>query len=256
MPDFKLLGPMEMVDDRGQLHIPVGPKVRQVLALLALNAGKVVDVDLFIRELWSENEPKDAVKTLQTHIYHLRRILLRMGPAVAQLVVTRAPGYLLRADPGRVDALVFPRLVERAAGHHRAGDHEAADLVLRKALSMWSGPPLADVPRGAVLGPRATALDEQRLRAVEMHLETRIRLGLHGELIDELRVLVATYPLNENFHTQLITALGRAGRRADAWRAYEGLRALLEAELGVEPAFDIQNLHLTAPTGSHSGKDV
>jgi DNA-binding SARP family transcriptional activator len=231
MPDFKLLGPMEMVDDRGNSHIPAGPKVRQVLALLALNAGKIVAVDLFIRELWSENEPKDAAKTLQTHIYHLRRILLGMGPAVA-------------------------RLVERAAAHHRAGDHEAADLVLRKALSMWSGPPLADVPRGAVLGPRAIALDEQRLRAVEMHLETRIRLGLHGELIDELRVLVAAYPLNENFHTQLITALGRAGRRADAWRAYEGLRALLEAELGVEPAFDLQNLHLTAPTGSHSGKEV
>src|ERR1044072_2538885 len=113
MPDFKLLGPMEMVDDRGQPHIPVGPKIRQVLALLALNAGKVVEVDLLIHELWSENEPKDVVKTLQTHIYHLRRILLRMGPAVAQLVVTRAPGYLLRADPGRVDALVFPLLVQR-----------------------------------------------------------------------------------------------------------------------------------------------
>ncbi|WP_424529413.1 AfsR/SARP family transcriptional regulator [Sphaerisporangium viridialbum] len=256
MPDFKLLGPIEVLDERDRPFTPSGPKVRQVLSLLALNPGKIVDVNLFVNELWGEEAPKDQLNTLQTHIYHLRRILDRVGPPAGRLVVTRAPGYLLRVDPQRVDALVFPRLVEEGARHYRAGDHATAEQVLRKALDLWSGPALADVRRGAVLGPHATALEEQRLRALEMHMDARILQGLHGELIEELRVLVAAHPLNENFHAQLITSLSRAGRRTDAFRAYEGLRALLDAELGVEPTFDIKNLQPNSPAVSHSGKEV
>ncbi|GAA0440053.1 SARP family transcriptional regulator [Acrocarpospora corrugata] len=246
MPDFKLLGPTEVLDGDGHSRTPGGPKLRQVLALLALNAGKVVSVDVLVTELWGEVTRKSEIKTLQTHIYHLRRAL------GGGLVDTRAPGYTLRADPGRVDALIFPRLVDRAAEHRQAGDHRAAELVLRDALAMWTGPALADVRLGPVLAPYATALHERRLRAQEMHMDARISLGLHGEVIEELRMLVAAHPLNENFHAQLITALSGNGRRTDARRAYEGLRALLHTELGVAPSFAISDLHAR----SNKGKEI
>ncbi|GAA0974201.1 AfsR/SARP family transcriptional regulator [Acrocarpospora macrocephala] len=246
MPDFKLLGPTEVLDGDGHSHTPGGPKLRQVLALLALNAGKVVSVDVFVTELWGEVAKKAEIKTLQTHIYHLRQVL------AGGIVATQAPGYALRVDPHRVDALVFPRLVDRAAEHQQVGDHRAAELVLRDALAMWTGPALADVRLGPALAPYATALHERRLRAQEMHMDARISLGLHGEVIEELRMLVAAHPLNENFHAQLITALSHTGRRTDARHAYEGLRALLHAELGVGPSFAIPDPHVR----SHPGKEI
>lgn len=239
MLDFKLLGPIEVREEHSRTMALRGPKIRQVIALLALNAEKVVPVDQFIDELWDTRIPKDALKTLQTHIYYLRRML---GPR-AGLVATRARGYALHVERERVDALVFSGAVQEAERRHRAGAHAAAAALLGTALELWTGPALADVRRGAVLAPHVIALEEQRIRALELHMDARISQGMHGELIEELRMLVAAHPLNENFHSQLITALARAGRRTDAHRAYEGLRALLDAELGVEPAFDIHALH-------------
>ncbi|WP_181019823.1 AfsR/SARP family transcriptional regulator [Nonomuraea typhae] len=240
MLDFKLLGPISVRHEYAGILALRGAKVRQAISLLAANAGRIVTTAQFIDELWPARTPKDALKTLQTHIYYLRRMLGPAGP----LVATDAAGYVLHADPARVDALVFPRLVEQATRHARADRVERAEQLLERALGLWTGPSaLAGAPLGMVLAPLAGALGEQRMRALETSVALRIRLGRHGEVIEELRLLVAAHPLNETFHSQLITALTRAGRRTDARRAYEGLRILLDAELGVPPTFDLPALH-------------
>ncbi|MFI6298476.1 BTAD domain-containing putative transcriptional regulator [Nonomuraea sp. NPDC050790] len=241
MLDFKLLGHVEVRDEYAGILALRGPKIRQAISLLALNAGRTVGFDQFIDELWPSRTPKDALKTLQTHIYYLRRML---GPAAGESIVTRPAGYVLRTDADRVDALVFPRLVAQAGQQAREGRIAAAERLLERALGLWTGSSaLAGVPLGFVLGPPATALDQQRLRAQETSIDLRIKLGRHTELIEELRALVVAHPLNETFHAQLITALTRSGRRTDARRAYEGLRILLDAELGVKPTFELPAPH-------------
>lgn len=247
--EFKVLGGLEIVSGN-RLCAPTAPKLRQVLALLLLCANQMVHVDHLIEELWGEDPPKSAMTQAQTYIYQLRKVIARenLEQPGRELLLTKPPGYLLRVEPEQVDAFVFQRLVWQGRQHLDNGEAEGAARVLRQAIDLWTGPALADVTPGRILRAHIVPLEEQRLRALELRIQADLRLGLHREMIGELRSLVARHPLDEWFHGQLITALNRSGRRGDALQAYHNLRTILTHELGLEPSPELQRLQQEALT--------
>jgi SARP family transcriptional regulator, regulator of embCAB operon len=243
MMKFKILGPLE-VSNEGTICTPTPPKVRRVLALLLLRANQVVSTDALIEELWGEEPPQSAITTAQTYIYQLRRAFGRaeVTEGRSNWLVTTAPGYLMHVNPGQVDAHDFETLSWQGRQLLDNGKTEDAADVLREALNMWRGPALANVLTGRLLESHAVHLEEERLRTLELRILADAELGRHHALIGELRSLVATYPLNEWFHGQLIAALSRSGRRSEALQAYQNLRQLLRDELGLDPQPELQRL--------------
>lgn len=242
--EFKVLGPLEITMD-GQKFGPGAPKVRKVLALLALRADQMVTVDSLIDEIWGENPPRTCVTTAQTYIYHLRRFLVKItgSPSAENMIETAPPGYILRVEGDGVDARRFDELVAKAQASRAAMRlHDAADQAAA-ALRLWNGQPLSNVPCGTLLRNHATHLEECRLAATELWVRVNMQLGNHREMIAELRSLVAHHPYNEWFHDQLMTALYQAGRRNDALQAYRNVRTLLRDELGLEPSNALRRLH-------------
>lgn len=242
MPRFNILGNLEVVHD-GRCMTPSPPKVRSVLALLVVRANQVVHPDSLIEELWGQSPPKSAMTTLQTYIYHLRKIFAEGQLTAAygeELLVTRLPGYILRIPKHGLDAEVFDRLVREGQDQLRRGCHARAARLLQEALSLWTGSALANVPLGSELEAYAVALEERRMHALELRIQADMELGRHRELIGELRMLTAAYPFNEWFSSQLITALAQTGRRSDALHAYQKMRAVLRSELGLEPSPDLE----------------
>ncbi len=241
---FNLLGPFEILTDDGLSRLLSTPKVCQVLALLLVRPGEVVSVNTLTRELWGNEPPRSALTTLQTYIYHARRMFEREGLTSADrtLLHTRAPGYRINADPEEVDANVFERLVREGATLLDQGRPEPAATLLRQAVDLWRGPVLATVTAGRVLAEHITHLEELKIRAIEMRVEAAQQLGRHREMIPELRSLVTTYPLNEWLHAQLITSLGRSGRPAEALHAYRDLRRTLNEELGLDPGPELRRI--------------
>ncbi|SBT66113.1 DNA-binding transcriptional activator of the SARP family [Micromonospora sediminicola] len=243
---FNLLGPLEIVADNGRAATLSTPKVCQVLALLLIRPNEIVSVGALVEELWADHPPRSAVTTLQTYVYHARRIFAQqeLVRPDRELLVTRPPGYLVDVTEDEVDAAVFIRLTRRGRTLLDDGRLEEASRVLREALDLWRGAALANVSAGTVLRGQITHLEELKIRAIELRMEAEQRLGRHRELIPELRALVCAYPLNEWFHAQLITALNRSGRRAEALQAYHDLRRILDEELGVLPTPEVQQLQL------------
>jgi DNA-binding SARP family transcriptional activator len=242
MVHYKLLGALEVVGSRN--CTPVAPKLRSVLALLLLQANRVVHLDALIDELWGPDPPKSAVTTVQTYIYHLRKIFVaeELNPPGGQLIATKQPGYLFHTELEQVDTEVFERLLRQGRDLMEQGHPRPAAASLGQALDMWTGPALEDVPQGDLLRAHAVHLEERRINTLELRIQVDISLGRQHQLIPELSSLVCTYPLNEWFHGQLITALSQAGRRSDALLAYQTLRSLLSEELGVDPSTALQLL--------------
>lgn len=241
---FTILGALEILrEDR--TCTPRAPKVLQVLAMLLLRANHPVPMGVLIRELWGDHPPKSAVTTVQTYVCQLRKAVERADPATddPELLVTRSSGYLLRVAPEQLDALEFQRLLGEGRRLLEEGHPDAASGRLGEALDLWSGPCLAHVPRGPLIGSHTVRLEEQRLHAQELRIRAEVLLGRGRESICELRSLVMEYPLNEWFHGQLIRALNGAGRRDEALAAYRSLRLALTEELGLEPSGDLQALH-------------
>ncbi|MFC9670376.1 MULTISPECIES: BTAD domain-containing putative transcriptional regulator [unclassified Streptomyces] len=240
---FRILGPLEAVGG-GVTHRPRGPKVRKLLALLAVRAHDIVEVDTLVEELWDGAPPPTAVSTVRTHVYHLRQELEReLGAgAVRDVISTEATGYSLRTAPGRLDLENFTRLYGQGRAELRAGRREKALERLDTALGLWRGRTLSDVGHGRVLAGHAARIEELRVRAQELRIEAAMGLGRHRELVPELRRLVAVDPLNEWLHARLIDALHRCGRRGDALRAFHDVRAVLAEELGLEPSEDLRQL--------------
>jgi DNA-binding SARP family transcriptional activator len=230
--EFRILGPLEVVEGGRPLALG-GPRQRALLAILLTRANEVVSNDRLIDELWGAQPPGNVTNALHYHVSQLRKTI---GPSEA--IVTREPGYLIRVAPHELDLLRFERLVEEA---RRAPADEAARL-LRDALSLWRGPALADLANESFAQAEILRLEELRLGALELRIETDLALGRHRELVGELEVLVHGHPLRERPRAQLMLALYRSGRQAEALDLYREGRRLLVDELGIEPGSELQEL--------------
>lgn len=252
MTYFRLLGAFEITSSR--TCTPRAPKLRSVLALLLVQANRIVPKDTIIEELWGPDPPQRAMAIVQTYVYQLRKIFAeeKLDPPGTPLLETRPPGYLIHAEPGQVDAEVFERLVRQGRELNENGHPHQAAATLSRALGMWAGPAaLADVPQGRLLQAHAVHLEDLRISALELRIQIDISLGRHRELVAELRSLTCAHPLHEWFHGQLIAVLSRSGRRGEALQAYQDLRILLSEELGVDPSPAVQRLQqrVLAPAG-------
>ena len=238
--EFRVLGPLEVAVDGQSLGL-AGVRTRAVLAVLLMHANQVVSSDRLLEELWPGQPADKATDSLQVRLSELRRALRSAGEA--DRLVTRAPGYLLRVAPGELDALRFEQLAAEGGTALAAGDAVAAAQCLDQALALWRGPALADFDTVPSARAEAGRLEEQRLAALESRAEALLACGRHRELIAELETLTAAHPLRERFWYQRMLALYRAGRQADALRAYRELRDLLVAELAIEPGPELRELH-------------
>lgn len=206
--------------------------------MLAINAGTMVSAEQLIDELWPEEIPASAKTTVQTYVYHLRKI----HPNGKTILVTRPAGYILDVPRDLVDVFRFQSLMDQGRQALRHGDlTQAADL-LRRALALWRGPMLADVACGPRLQGYATYFEELRLEALSLRTDADLATGRHQEIIGELRSLVQAHRLNECLHVRLMQALHRSGRRGEALDAYQQLRRLLGEELGLEPSADARQV--------------
>jgi DNA-binding SARP family transcriptional activator/class 3 adenylate cyclase len=229
---IRLLGPLDV--ERGAVPVAIaGQKQRAVLALLALRAGEVVPTEVLIDRLWGESPPRTAPTSLQNAISHLRKAL------GGEAVVTRPRGYALALDREQVDAHRFEALLETAAG----ADAETRVGILREALQLWRGPPLADFTYDAFAQGEIARLEDRRLAAREERLDAELELGRSADLVGELESLVEENPLRERLRGQLMLALYRSGRQAEALQAYQEARRTLVDELGIEPSPSLQQLH-------------
>ncbi|SDQ35607.1 AfsR/SARP family transcriptional regulator [Thermostaphylospora chromogena] len=237
---FLVLGPLGVVDGNTDLT-PTAPKVREVLALLLLRHNRLVPTSTIIDELWPENPPASAMQTLQTYIYKIRKSLTRGGYG-NDLLITKPQGYIITFPPENLDLHLFEQLTTKGSRALEAGDPGAAAAALTEALALWRGPALADIRRGELLSANVTALEESRLRALELRIDADLQLGRHRDVIRELKELVTAHRLHEGFHTRLMLALYRSGRRSEALEVYHALRRLLVDELGVEPSLEARRL--------------
>ncbi len=232
MIDFRILGPLEVIGDDGPLALG-GQKLRALLALLLMHAGEVVATERIVTELWGESPPRTATTSLQNLVSQLRK---QLGP---DALATRPPGYVLVVDPQRFDLARFEQLVSEARG----SEPETRARLLREALGLWRGPPLADLAFETFAQGEIRRLEELRLDALEARIDTDLELGGGGELVGELESLIAQFPLRERLRRQLMLALYRSGRQADALKAYHDTRRVLVDELGIEPGPDLQQVY-------------
>jgi DNA-binding SARP family transcriptional activator len=236
MLEFRLLGPLEVLADGSPVALG-GPKQRATLAILLLNANRVVSVDRLADDLYAGEPPVTAVTQVQRQISDLRKTL-----GADARIATRPRGYVIRVGGVELDLHAFEQLA--AEGRHaleRDSPGAAADL-LREALALWRGAALADFAHEPFAEVPAVRLEEIRLAALEQRIDAELVLGRHAQLVGELQQLVAEHPLRERFCAQLMLALYRAGRQTEALDVYRTTRAALVAELGIEPGPPLREL--------------
>jgi DNA-binding SARP family transcriptional activator len=234
--DFRILGPVEVSDDGRPVALG-GRKQRAVLALLLLNANRVLSRDWLIDRLWDGEPPPTAATALQGHVSSLRKAL------GAGVIETRSPGYVIEVRPEQVDLNRFEDLRGEARTALERGDPGKAAERLRAALELWQGEALADVRLEPALEGESARLDDLRLTALEDRIDADLAAGgRDSELVGELDGLLAAHPLRERLWGQLMLALYRSGRQADALDAYRRARHRLIAELGIEPAQSLRDL--------------
>jgi WD40 repeat protein/DNA-binding SARP family transcriptional activator len=233
--EFRILGPLEAVRDGAPIVLGAAQE-RALLALLVLHEGKAVPIDRLIDDLWGERAPATAAKTVQVYVSRLRKAL------GADAIVTQGRGYRLAIGPEQVDAVRFDAL--RSEGRRALSDGDAARARDRlcAALRLWRGDPLADFAYEPFAQAAIGRLREAHLGALEDRVEADLALGSDGELVGELESLVASHPLQERLRGQLMVALYRAGRQADALAVYRQTSELLRDELGLEPSRSLQEL--------------
>jgi DNA-binding SARP family transcriptional activator len=237
--EFRILGPMEVLDGLRHVDLPAG-RARALLALFILRAGEAVPVDRVIDDLWGEHPPPTVHTIVQGFVSRLRKILEpgrdpREQPAILQ---TAGQGYRLAIDPQAVDAHRFTRLLDDA----RNADEEARSSTLRGALALWRGPALADFTYEPFAQQAIAALEELRVVAIEERIDADLALGLHGQVVPELKRLITAHPFRERIRGQLMLALYRSGRQRDALAAYRDAREALVEELAIEPGPALRRL--------------
>jgi YVTN family beta-propeller protein len=233
--EFRILGPVEVWEDGHPVSLG-GGKQRAVLALLLLNANRVVSSDALIEQLWNGQPPATAATALQGHISSLRKSL------GADVIATRRPGYVLEVDPARIDLGRFEQLRADARTAFERGDAAAGADRLREALALWRGAAVADIGFEPAVQAEAARLEDLRLAVLEDRIDADLAAGRSGDLVHELEALVAANSLREHLWGQLMLALYRSGRQADALAAYRRARKTLVSELGLEPGPALREL--------------
>src|SRR5581483_1677090 len=226
---FCVLGPLEAREGGEELELGPG-RQRALLALLLLHANEVISTDRLVEELWGEQAPPTATKVVQGYVSQLRRVL------PPETIATRGSGYVLQSP--ETDVSEFERLLDRARGE---APHDAA-TTLRAALDLWRGRPFADFEYETWAQAEIARLEDLRLVALEERIEAELQLGDAARLVPELEALVTGQPLRERLRAQLMLALYRAGRQAEALDAYADARRRLVEELGIEPGPELQDL--------------
>ncbi|MET8201279.1 BTAD domain-containing putative transcriptional regulator [Micromonospora taraxaci] len=243
---FRILGPTQVLLADGR-EIPVGgPRLRALLALLLLDAGRVVSAGRLIDGLYGEHPPRGAANALQSQVSRLRQTL----PAEQNPIEFHPAGYRLVVDPEDVDAYRFERRAEAGRRALAGGDWPRAATVLREALGLWGGPALADVPGAPA---QAARLDELRLAAIEDRVDADLAMGASAALVAELREFVVAHPLRERSRGQLMRALSALGRPAEALAEFEDARSTLAEQFGTDPSAELAAIHLAVLRGEESG---
>ncbi len=215
MREFRILGPLEVADGEEVLSL-TGHKQRALLALLLLDANRVVSTDRLVDALWGEQPPRTAATSLQNFVSQLRKLL------GSDVLVTKPPGYQLRISPQQLDLDRFVQLVEEARAEDSAVERAEK---LRRALAIWRGPPLADLGFEAFAQQEIGRLDELRLAALEDRVDAELEGGGHSDLVGELEAFADEHPLRERLRSQLMLALYRSGRQAEALQIYHDTRS-------------------------------
>jgi DNA-binding SARP family transcriptional activator len=235
--DVRILGPIEVWDGAAQCRLG-GAKPRALLVDLALHANEVVSTDRLIDDLWGESSADTSRTALRVLVARLRKVL------PSDVLVTRSPGYLLRLEPDQLDLHRFEQLVVDARRALADGEPAEAADGLRAALAMWRGPPLVDVAYEDFAQAAIARLEEVRLASLELRIEVDLALGRHRDLVGELEALVVEHQLRERLRGHLMLALYRSGRQAEALRAYQDARRVLQEQIGIDPSPTIARLEV------------
>ena len=235
--EFGILGPLEVRSERGEVVV-AGGKPAAVLAVLLLHRNEPVSAEKLAIALWGDEVPGGASKTVQVHVSRLRKAL-----GDPEILITTPAGYRLTLRPDQLDAARFEELVKDGRQTLKDGEPAQASEVLRQALTLWRGPPLADFVSEPFAAAEISRLEEERLAALEMRLEADLAAGRHGEVVAELQHLVVEHPTREELVEHLILALYRCGRQAEALEAYRDAHRVLLEEVGVEPSPKLRELH-------------
>ncbi len=244
--DIKVLGALE-VSINGTSVVPNASKPRHLLAILAMNVGKLVTTSSLKEELWANNAPRSATSTLQTYVLSLRNHIREAlpegdGDLVRDILVTKHAGYLLRLDPESLDMVRYARLATAGRAAVAAGDHARAERLRSEALALWRGPVLVDVPVGPQLEIEAMRLAERRLADLTLRIDMDLYMGRHHQVLGDLAALCAQHPYMENFRAQFMLALCRSGRPGQALAVYHDMRTTIRDHLGVDPSPRLREL--------------
>jgi DNA-binding SARP family transcriptional activator len=242
---------LRVVTDNGAFSIGARKSETVLLTLLA-RFNQVVSVGQLVDEIWGVSAPRRANAALHVHVSQLRK-LLRRGKSTESPIVTRSPGYVLDLGPDELDLLDFQKLLRSGKTHQRAGEHEEAVDDLKAALDLWRGPALGAPVTGPIISGFSAWLAENRLECIDALVESTLALGNYSDVIGFLYTMIAEQPLHEMFYHQLMIALHRSGRRADALRVYQTARGVLRGELGLEPCQSLRNLHAAILVESEVG---
>src|SRR2546425_4839678 len=233
--DYRSLGPLEALDGERQLPLG-GARQRAVLAVLLLHGNETLTRDVIVDELWGEDAPPTAAKVLQNCVSALRKEL------PPDTIRTVGGAYSITLEPGELDRDRFERLLAEGRAALEAGDQADAAEQFRRALALWRGAPLSDFSYEGFAQDEIKRLEELHVAALEDRIEAELALGHHDELVPELEALVTRHPLRERLRGQLMLALYRAGRQAEALESYRAARRTLLAELGIEPGRALREL--------------
>jgi SARP family transcriptional regulator, regulator of embCAB operon len=238
---YEFLGPFRVLNGNREIRISAS-KMEVLLVTLLTRPGQVVRTDQLIEEIWSGDPPRRALASVHVYVSQLRK-LLSCSEHEDSPIRTRPPGYLVVLGEDRADWCEFRSLVQKARECLREGRHEVAELLCRSALDLWRGPVLDGVKRGPLTEVLATCLVETRLECLEMRMDAALEMGRHRELVGELFALTNEHPFRESFYRQLMLALYRSERQAEALQVYMTAWNTLNRELGVRPCRSLQQLH-------------
>ncbi|MFC0107717.1 AfsR/SARP family transcriptional regulator [Kibdelosporangium aridum] len=238
---FGVLGPLAVWTSTGVPVQVAGTKLRSLLAALLVHEGRFVSTDRLIEDLWGDDLPGNPLATLQNKVWQLRRALDNAEPGAGSMVVHQQAGYVLRTEPGAVDADRFTTLTSQARA---ATDPRTQAALFAEAMALWRGEPYIDFADLEFTRPAIALLNEQRIRAIEDHAEALHELGEHAQLVEQLTDVVAQHPLRERLQATYLLALYRAGRQGEALHWYTQLQERLRSELGTGPGKELVELHL------------